>query len=191
MIYRGLDVYFNDSVYDGATAERSGIYCWFSKEGPRPQLYRCYCVCTNIPQNWGRMSFWRAKIVWVSDLFEITQCTYIYPSTRLTKGLGQLTDGTWGLDDFLHSHIYGMWPGYDYVGWSNKSFPRGYVEMIFEFDHVRNFTSMKVRSSGKLSQAVQPDSMGEKKKEEYFQICWVNTGLNWAVLCHAGQAPIF
>lgn len=70
----------------------------------------------------------------------------IHPPVRLTKGLGQLTDGTWGLDDFLHSHIYGMWPGYDYVGWSNRSFPKGYVEMIFEFDRVRNFTSMKVRS---------------------------------------------
>lgn len=69
-----------------------------------------------------------------------------HPFTKLTKGLGQLTDGTWGLDDFLHSHIYGMWPGYDYVGWNNRSFPRGYVELIFDFDHVRNFTSMKVRS---------------------------------------------
>lgn len=73
----------------------------------------------------------------------------IHSFTRLTKGLGQLTDGTWGLDDFLHSHIYSMWPGYDYVGWSNKSIPKGYVEMTFEFDHVRNFTSMKVRSQCK------------------------------------------
>uniref|UniRef100_A0A3B4ZRY0 receptor protein-tyrosine kinase n=1 Tax=Stegastes partitus TaxID=144197 RepID=A0A3B4ZRY0_9TELE len=73
----------------------------------------------------------------------------------LTKGLGQLTDGTWGLDDFLHSHIYGMWPGYDYVGWSNKSFPKGYVEMIFEFDHVRNFTSMKVHCSNMFGRGVR------------------------------------
>uniref|UniRef100_A0A673AJD3 receptor protein-tyrosine kinase n=1 Tax=Sphaeramia orbicularis TaxID=375764 RepID=A0A673AJD3_9TELE len=89
MIYRGLDVYFNDSVYDGAS------------------------------------------------------------------GLGQLTDGTWGLDDFLHSHIYGMWPGYDYVGWNNKSFPKGYVEMTFEFDHVRNFTSMKVHCNNMFSRGVR------------------------------------
>ncbi|XP_026229521.1 discoidin domain-containing receptor 2-like [Anabas testudineus] len=95
MIFRGLDVYFNDSVYDGATAE------------------------------------------------------------RLTRGLGQLTDGTWGLDDFLHSHIYSMWPGYDYVGWNNKSFPKGYVEMIFEFDHVRNFTSMKVHCNNMYSRGVR------------------------------------
>uniref|UniRef100_A0A667YBP0 receptor protein-tyrosine kinase n=1 Tax=Myripristis murdjan TaxID=586833 RepID=A0A667YBP0_9TELE len=95
MIYRGLDVYLNDSVYDGASAE------------------------------------------------------------SLTKGLGQLTDGTWGLDDFLHSHIYGMWPGYDYVGWTNKSFPRGFVEMSFEFDHVRNFTSMKVHCSNMFNRGVR------------------------------------
>ncbi|KAJ3595759.1 hypothetical protein NHX12_005062 [Muraenolepis orangiensis] len=58
-----------------------------------------------------------------------------------------------GLDVYLNdsvydgvasdSPIYGMWPGYDYVGWTNRSFPRGYVEMVFDFDHVRNFTSMK------------------------------------------------
>ena len=84
----------------------------------------------------------------------------IHPSTRLTKGLGQLTDGTWGLDDFLHSHIYSMWPGYDYVGWSNKSFPKGYVETIFEFDHVRNFTSMKVSS---LWGGSSPNSLIMKK----------------------------
>ncbi|XP_021171257.2 discoidin domain-containing receptor 2 isoform X2 [Fundulus heteroclitus] len=95
MIYRGLEIFFNDSVYDGATAQ------------------------------------------------------------RLTKGLGQLTDGTWGLDDFLHSHVPGVWPGYDYVGWSNKTFPKGYVEMIFDFDHIRNFTSMKVHCSNMFSRGVR------------------------------------
>ncbi|PWA17427.1 hypothetical protein CCH79_00011341, partial [Gambusia affinis] len=95
MIYRGLDVFFNDSVYDGATAQ------------------------------------------------------------RLTKGLGQLTDGTWGLDDFLHSHVPGAWPGYDYVGWSNKTFPKGYVEVVFDFDHIRNFTSMKVHCNNMFSRGVR------------------------------------
>ncbi|XP_016897757.1 discoidin domain-containing receptor 2 [Cynoglossus semilaevis] len=95
MIYRGQDVYFNDSVYDGALAE------------------------------------------------------------RLTKGLGQLTDGTWGQDDFLHTQTYSMWPGYDFVGWNNKSFPKGYVEVIFDFDHVRNFTSMKVHCNNMFSRGVR------------------------------------
>ncbi|XP_019898698.3 discoidin domain-containing receptor 2 isoform X2 [Esox lucius] len=95
MIYRGLDVHLNDSVYDGT----------------------------------------------VGLLME--------------QGLGQLTDGAWGRDDFLHSHVYGAWPGYDYVGWTNESFPRGHVEMTFEFDRVRNFTSMKVHCSNMFSRGVR------------------------------------
>ncbi|XP_076001027.1 discoidin domain-containing receptor 2-like [Genypterus blacodes] len=110
MIYRGMDVYFNDSVYDGALAE------------------------------------------------------------RLTKGLGQLTDGTWGLDDFLHSHTYSMWPGYDYVGWTNKSFPKGYVELTFDFDHVRNFTSMKVHCNNMFSRGVRMFKQAA---------CYFRSGSDW------------
>ncbi|KAM9789336.1 discoidin domain-containing receptor 2-like [Neosynchiropus ocellatus] len=110
MIYRGLDVFFNDSVYDGSSGE------------------------------------------------------------RLSKGLGQLTDGTWGLDDFLHSHVYGMWPGYDYVGWSNRSFPKGYVEMMFEFDHVRNFTSMKVHCSNMFTRGVRMFRQAT---------CYLRSGTDW------------
>lgn len=63
----------------------------------------------------------------------------------MTEGLGQLTDGVCGEDDFTLSHIHNGWPGYDYVGWNNESFPGGFVEIMFEFDRIRNFTSMKVR----------------------------------------------
>ncbi|KAF7664699.1 hypothetical protein LDENG_00169060 [Lucifuga dentata] len=130
MIHRGLDVYFNDSVYDGALAE------------------------------------------------------------RLTKGLGQLTDGTWGLDDFLHSHTYGMWPGYDYVGWTNKSFPKGYVEMTFEFDHVRNFTSMKVHCNNMFSRGVRMFRQAS---------CYFQSGSDWeadpvsfrATVDHVSQSARF
>lgn len=65
-------------------------------------------------------------------------------SDSMTEGLGQLTDGQSGLDDFILSHVYNVWPGYDYVGWTNESFPSGYVEIMFEFDRTRNFTTMKV-----------------------------------------------
>lgn len=69
----------------------------------------------------------------------------------MTEGLGQLTDGVCGLDDFADSHVYNVWPGYDYVGWSNVSTTSGYVEIMFEFDRTRNFTSMKVTSLLALS----------------------------------------
>ncbi|KAL6107451.1 ddr2 [Pungitius sinensis] len=70
----------------------------------------------------------------------------------MTEGLGQLTDGVCGLDDFTHSHVYNVWPGYDYVGWTNESFPAGYVEIMFEFDRIRNFTTMKVHCNNMFSQ---------------------------------------
>lgn len=62
----------------------------------------------------------------------------------MTEGLGQLTDGVSGLDDFTQTHEYHVWPGYDYVGWRNESTASSYVEITFEFDRIRNFTAMKV-----------------------------------------------
>lgn len=64
---------------------------------------------------------------------------------RLSGGLGQLTDGVVGQDDFLLTRQYHVWPGYDYLGWRNDSLGGpGHVEMDFLFDRQRNFTSMKV-----------------------------------------------
>ncbi|KAF7705883.1 discoidin domain-containing receptor 2 isoform X1 [Silurus meridionalis] len=73
----------------------------------------------------------------------------------MAEGLGQLTDGSWGLDDFTQSHVYGVWPGYDYVGWSNATFSSGSVEMTFEFDRIRNFTSMKVHCNNMYTLGVR------------------------------------
>ncbi|XP_030647324.1 discoidin domain-containing receptor 2 [Chanos chanos] len=73
----------------------------------------------------------------------------------MTEGLGQLTDGMCGLDDFTLSHVYNVWPGYDYVGWTNDSFPNGYVEIMFEFDRTRNFTTMKVHCNNMFSRRVK------------------------------------
>ncbi|KAM6296888.1 discoidin domain-containing receptor 2-like [Aegotheles albertisi] len=73
----------------------------------------------------------------------------------LYGGLGQLTDGVLGLDDFTQSHQYRVWPGYDYVGWKNESFSTGSVEMEFQFDRPRNFTSMKVHCNNMFSKGVK------------------------------------
>ncbi|NXL89621.1 DDR2 protein, partial [Alectura lathami] len=74
---------------------------------------------------------------------------------HLYGGLGQLTDGVLGLDDFTQSHQYRVWPGYDYVGWKNESFGTGSVEMEFQFDRPRNFTSMKVHCNNMFSKGVK------------------------------------
>uniref|UniRef100_A0A7N6BR77 receptor protein-tyrosine kinase n=1 Tax=Anabas testudineus TaxID=64144 RepID=A0A7N6BR77_ANATE len=71
-------------------------------------------------------------------------------------GLGQLTDGVIGLDNFLQARQYHVWRGYDYLGWRNDSLgTQGHVEMEFVFDRQRNFTSMKVHSNNMFSQGVK------------------------------------
>nr|XP_057929939.1 discoidin domain-containing receptor 2 isoform X2 [Doryrhamphus excisus] len=69
----------------------------------------------------------------------------------MTEGLGQLTDGVCGPDDFTEGDVYRS----DYVGWSNQSFPDGYVEIMFEFDRVRNFTTMMVHCNNMLTLKVR------------------------------------
>ncbi|XP_060613416.2 discoidin domain-containing receptor 2-like [Anolis sagrei] len=73
----------------------------------------------------------------------------------LHGGLGQLTDGILGLDDFTKSHQYRVWPGYDYVGWRNNSFRNGAVGLEFQFDRQRNFTFMKVHCNNMFSKGVK------------------------------------
>ncbi|KAL6466154.1 hypothetical protein MHYP_G00262870 [Metynnis hypsauchen] len=74
---------------------------------------------------------------------------------RLLGGLGQMTDGVIGQDDFVPMLQYQLWAGYDYVGWRNDSLGPGYVEMEFQFDRQRNFTSMKVHSNNMFSRGVK------------------------------------
>ncbi|XP_032382727.1 discoidin domain-containing receptor 2 isoform X4 [Etheostoma spectabile] len=75
-------------------------------------------------------------------------------SYSMTEGLGQLTDGVCGQDDFTQSlDTHNVWPGYDYVGWTNESFSN--VEIMFEFDRIRNFTTMKVHCNNMYSRHVR------------------------------------
>ncbi|XP_007435890.1 epithelial discoidin domain-containing receptor 1 isoform X2 [Python bivittatus] len=69
-------------------------------------------------------------------------------------GLGQLTDGVVGLDDFTQAKELRVWPGYDYVGWNKSSFPDGFIKMEFEFDRLRSFTYMKVHCNNMHTRGV-------------------------------------
>ncbi|CAN8178030.1 unnamed protein product [Coccothraustes coccothraustes] len=59
-------------------------------------------------------------------------------------GLGQLSDGVLGLDDFLRTRERRLWPGYDYVGWPRPPGPHPHVELEFEFQELRTFHAMQV-----------------------------------------------
>uniref|UniRef100_A0A3B5QAQ0 receptor protein-tyrosine kinase n=1 Tax=Xiphophorus maculatus TaxID=8083 RepID=A0A3B5QAQ0_XIPMA len=90
---------------------------------------------------------------------------------KLFGGLGQLTDGVTGRDDFLAIRQYNVWQGYDYLGWRNDTpGTQGYVEMEFVFDRLRNFTSMKVHSNNMYSRGVKIFSSVS---------CWFKPSLSW------------
>ncbi|XP_050301112.1 discoidin domain-containing receptor 2-like isoform X2 [Anthonomus grandis grandis] len=71
----------------------------------------------------------------------------------LSKGLGRLVDGEVGLDNFRLDIGYGK--GNGWVAWKNSSFDTGYLELIFEFDQIRNFTSMHLFTNNFFSRNVQ------------------------------------
>ncbi|CAL4141734.1 unnamed protein product, partial [Meganyctiphanes norvegica] len=59
----------------------------------------------------------------------------------LYGGLGQLTDGETGHTNFRIDAL-GLDRGYEWVGWKNEYFKDRPVEIIFEFDEIRNFSSI-------------------------------------------------
>jgi discoidin domain receptor family protein 2 len=46
-------------------------------------------------------------------------------------------------------------PGNGWVAWRNDSFPNNYVEMVFEFDQVRNFSALHVFTNNFFTKNVQ------------------------------------
>ena len=73
----------------------------------------------------------------------------------LTKGLGQLTDGEIGESNFrLDTHNSGI-KGYEWIGWKNETWHGQPVEIIFKFDHIRNFTRMKIYSNNMYNKEVR------------------------------------
>lgn len=60
--------------------------------------------------------------------------------STLHDGLGQLTDGVEGRDNFKAEYSTSLGQGYEWVGWRNDSPHSNPLEMVFEFDSVRNFS---------------------------------------------------
>ncbi|KDR19267.1 Discoidin domain-containing receptor 2, partial [Zootermopsis nevadensis] len=72
---------------------------------------------------------------------------------HLVGGLGRLVDGEVGGDNFKLDIGYGK--GNGWVAWRNDSFPNHYVEMIFEFDQVRNFSVLHIFTNNFFTKNVQ------------------------------------
>ncbi|EDW03009.1 GH10729 [Drosophila grimshawi] len=75
---------------------------------------------------------------------------------RYVDGLGQLVDGQKGKDNF-RTDIHGFGKGYEWIGWRNDtpgllSKP---VEIVFEFDTVRNFSAIVLHTNNMYTKDVQ------------------------------------
>ncbi|XP_046981119.1 discoidin domain-containing receptor tyrosine kinase B-like [Schistocerca americana] len=86
---------------------------------------------------------------------ELSDATYDgeHRGGMLVGGLGRLVDGQLGADNFRIDVGYGR--GNAWVGWTNESFPSGYVDLVFEFDQVRNFSAVQIFANNFFLRDVQ------------------------------------
>ncbi|XP_011501305.1 PREDICTED: discoidin domain-containing receptor 2-like [Ceratosolen solmsi marchali] len=114
----------------------------------RVELYGCYwsdgVVSYSMPQGDKRGSDW-----------EFFDSAYDGPwDGELRRGLGQLTDGKTGPDNFkpgLHAHERRK----GWVGWRNDTRNGQPIEIKFEFDRIREFSAVHVFSNNQLSKDVK------------------------------------
>lgn len=72
---------------------------------------------------------------------------------RWSRGLGTLTDGLYGLDNFRIS--LGARKGHGWVGWNNHSMDGEPVELLFKFSSVRNLSTVHLHVNNFFSRHVQ------------------------------------
>lgn len=75
-------------------------------------------------------------------------------SDELRRGLGQLTDGRTGPDNFKMSH-YDSSKEQGWVGWRNESREKQPLEIKFEFDQVREFSAVHIYCNNQFTKDVQ------------------------------------
>jgi discoidin domain receptor family member 2 len=104
------------------------------------------------------------------DLFDFTYDGEVRSDNYLVGGLGQLTDGVEGHTNFRQDLDGVGRKGYEWVGWKNDSTDRPLmptaspgsqppqqpiVEIVFEFERVRNFTAVRFHCNNMFSKEVR------------------------------------
>jgi len=88
--------------------------------------------------------------------WEFFDATYDgYWDGQLLRGLGQLTDGKIGPDNFKMSYYDNYDRGQGWVGWKNDTRSGHPLEIKFEFDHVREFSAVHVYCNNQFTKDVQ------------------------------------
>ncbi|XP_054275627.1 discoidin domain-containing receptor 2-like [Macrosteles quadrilineatus] len=114
----------------------------------RVELYGCYwkdgVVSYSMPQGDKRGAAW--------EMFDATYDGHW--DGELQRGLGQLTDGRVGPDNFKMGY-YDYGRGQGWVGWRNDTRSGQPVEIKFEFDQVREFTAVHIYCNNQFLRDVQ------------------------------------
>lgn len=114
----------------------------------RVEIYGCYwndgIVSYSMPQGDKRGTAW--------EFFDATYDGHW--DSELQRGLGQLTDGKVGLENFkMGGYDYGKGAGW--VGWRNDTRANQPIEIKFEFDKVREFNSVHLYCNNEFTKEVQ------------------------------------
>lgn len=117
----------------------------------RVEIYGCYwndgIVSYSMPQGDKRGSGW--------EFFDATYDGHW--DGELQRGLGQLTDGKVGPENFKMGYysLADYERGQGWVGWRNDTRAGHPVEIKFEFDQVREFTSVHIYCNNQFTKDVQ------------------------------------
>ncbi|KAF7281294.1 discoidin domain-containing receptor 2-like isoform X2 [Rhynchophorus ferrugineus] len=114
----------------------------------RVELYGCRWVdgvtAYSMPQGDKKGSSW--------ELYDFTYDGH-WDGEKLKYGLGQLTDGVIAPDDFKLS--FHQENGQGWVGWKNDTREGKPVEIVFEFDKIREFTALHIFTNNQFTRDVQ------------------------------------
>ncbi|XP_054275572.1 discoidin domain-containing receptor 2-like isoform X2 [Macrosteles quadrilineatus] len=114
----------------------------------RVEIYGCYwkdgIVSYSMPQGDKRGAGW--------EFFDATYDGHW--DGQLQRGLGQLTDGKVGPENFKMGY-YDYERGQGWVGWRNDTRAGQPVEIKFEFDQVREFTAVHIFCNNQFTREVQ------------------------------------
>lgn len=127
-----------------------------------PQSIYARTVCLRVEVSG---CIWKDGVLWYSmpqgeargpDV-QLYDWTYdgIIESNHLYLGMGQLTDGRIGPDNFRLETAAGGHKGYDWVGWKNESHHGEKVDLTFKFDKPRKFSAMYIHCNNLFTKEVQ------------------------------------
>ncbi|XP_037731519.1 uncharacterized protein LOC119562399 isoform X1 [Drosophila subpulchrella] len=128
---------------------------------PYGQYDRTVCLRVEIvgcPWDEGIVSYSIPKGVQRGMELDLSDKTYDgnEQGDRYVDGLGQLVDGQKGKDNF-RTDIHGFGKGYEWIGWRNDTpgLLGNPVEIVFEFDTVRNFSAIVLHTNNMFTKDVQ------------------------------------